>query len=193
MVRAVVGVVVVAALVGAAVSGAFAPDGPAVPSVVPRPADAQPMVVGEVLSGDTVVLVNPRPGSQVQGWGQVTARLLDIDAPDLGTSGPVRSSTADECFAGEARDRLRLLLPEGSIAWVATGRTPRDEDGSWFMRVWAADGVLVSYALAVDGFARALPTPPGATFSTAITRASDQAFLRGAGLWSACSAAAAAD
>ena len=42
----------------------------------PIPADAQPMIVREVLSGDTVVLSNPRPGPQVPDWGAVSVRLI---------------------------------------------------------------------------------------------------------------------
>ena len=188
VVRAVIGVVLAAAVLATAASLAVAPNRAGAPSVVPRPIDAQPMVVREVVSGDTLLLVNASPGAYVQGWGLVTARLLDIDAPDL-----ANTDVADECFAAEAQERLRVLLPEGSIAWVATGERPRDDVGRWSMRVWTPDGVLVSYALAIDGFARSLPTPPGATDSPAIARAVEEAFLRGAGLWTACSPSRAAN
>lgn len=178
VIRAVLGVMLGAAVLAVAVSGAWTPGPHTAPSVVPRPVDAQPMVVREVLSGDTVVLVNQRPGAYVQGWGLVTARLLDINAPNFGL--------INECFAIEAQGRLRQLLPEGSTAWVSTGGIPRDEGGRWFMNVWTSDGVLASYALAVDGFVRAQPTPPGATQFPAIAQATEQAFRLNAGLWGEC-------
>ena len=70
------------------------------------------MIVRTVLSGDTVVLTSARPGAQVQLWGDLTVRLIGLDAPDL--------APVVECFAAEAQGGLGAMLPEGSLAWVTT-------------------------------------------------------------------------
>ena len=102
------------------------------------------MVVEDILSGDTVLLVSARPGPQVPKSGKVTARLLDIDAPDFGLN--------DECYAQEAQAKLESLLPEGTVAWVATTRIVKDELGRYLMYVWSADDRFVNYELTLGGY-----------------------------------------
>ena len=142
------------------------------------PADAQPMVVSKVLSGDTVVLVTDRPGEQVQQWGPVTARLIGVDAPNFGIT--------PECYAVEADGRLRGLLPVGSIAWVTTDATPQDAGGRWLSYVWTEDGRLVNQLLAADGYVKVEESPGNDALWPVIQRAGAQAAARFGGLWGAC-------
>ncbi len=166
-VRPVLAGIVVAGLLGY-VGVSLWPVREAAASGVVRPAEAQPMVVVEVLSGDTVVLSSQLPGAQVRDHGRITAKLLSIDAPNFGLQ--------SECYAVEAEGRLVELLPEGSIAWVATDTVVKDDNGRWLMNVWAADGRYVNYLLAVDGFVRAKEMRAGAS-----------AAARFGGLWGVCS------
>ena len=178
IVRAVLGVVVGVGLLASAAVGTWPSNSPDTASLVPRPADAQPMVVREVLSGDTVVLVNERLGPQVPGSGLVTARLIGIDSPNFGLM--------NECFAIEAQGRLRDLLPKGSIAWVATDSLRRDANGRWLMYVWGADGRLANYLMAVDGYVRVESTPPNTRLDEVLTEAERKARAQFGGMWSMC-------
>jgi endonuclease YncB( thermonuclease family) len=143
-----------------------------------RPPDAQPMVVDDVLSGDTVILISTGSGPQVQANGQITARLLSINAPNFGIT--------DECYAQEAQAKLASLLPEGSLAWVATDEVAKDEGGRYLMYVWSADDRFVNYELALGGFARAVDMPPNDERWSAISGAQETATNRLRGLWVNC-------
>jgi endonuclease YncB( thermonuclease family) len=154
------------------------PRGTAAASWYSIPKDAQPLVVREVLSGDVVVLVSDRPGSQVPAWGAVSMRLLGVNAPNFGLT--------NECYAIEAEGRLNELLPEGSIAWVTVDETPKDELGRWLAYVWTEDGRLVNELLAVDGFVRAEEMPPNDRLWSVISRAGNEAASRFGGLWGEC-------
>jgi len=141
-------------------------------------ADAQPLVVTEVLSGDTVVLVSDRPGPQVAAWGTVTARLIGVDAPNFGI--------VSQCYAEEAQARLASLLPEGSIAWVSTDVTATDDGGRYLMYVWTEDGRLTNQLLAVDGYVKTQDPGDNDALWPQIQRAGSQAAARFAGLWADC-------
>jgi micrococcal nuclease len=175
VVRAVVGGVVGAAVIVAALSSAWPPTTSHASSGASRPANAQPMIVREVLSGDTVVLTSGRPGTQVQRWGDLTARLIGIDAPDLGV--------VAECFAAEAQSGLGALLPAGSLAWVTTSDHDR-ADGIWLMYIWNADGRFVNVTLAEQGLARASDFTETGPLYPLIAQATEEAYRRGQGLWS---------
>jgi micrococcal nuclease len=177
--RAVIGGtlgVVAALVVGLVVASAQST--PSAASVTPIPADAQPMIVREVLSGDTVVLSNPRPGPQVVDWGDVSVRLIGVYAPHFGL--------INECYAVESQGRLRQLLPKGSLAWVATDTTAKDDNGRWLMYVWTSTGEFVNLALADEGFVTAVSSYDNESHFSAIAQATEQAFRRHAGLWGAC-------
>jgi hypothetical protein len=147
-------------------------------SVTSKPADAQPMLVLEVLDGDTVMLSSELPGSQVRDRGTITAKLLSVNSPNYGI--------VPECYAVEAKGRLEELLPKGAIAWVATDATAQDEAGRWLLNVWAPDGRYVNYLLAIDGFVRAQEMPPNHSLWNAVSRAASSAAARFGGLWGEC-------
>lgn len=173
---------VIASLVVVGVLGYVAvalwPEREAAASVTAKPADAQPLLVLEVLSGDTVMLSSELPGSQVRDRGTITARLLNIDSPNYGI--------VPECYAVEAKGRLEELLPKGSLAWVATDETPHDDAGRWLLNVWASDGRYVNYLLAIDGFVRAEEMPPNDALWDPVVRAESSAAARFGGLWGEC-------
>ena len=175
-VRAVVAAIAVVGVVGYVGAALWPERRPA--SGFDRPAGAQPMIVLEVLSGDTVVLSSELPGAQVRSRGTITAKLLNVDAPNFGI--------ISECYAEEAQGRLVELLPEGSIAWVAVDTVPKDDNGRWLMNVWAADGRYVNRLLAVDGFVRAREMPPNEALWNPVERAAASAAARFGGLWGVC-------
>lgn len=142
------------------------------------PIDAQPLVVSKVLSGDTLLLVSDHPGPQIRAWGTVSARLIGLDAPNFGLT--------YECFAVEAQARLAELLPTGTIAWVTTDATKRDDNGRWLTYIWTADGRLVNQLLAVSGYARAIQSESSDPLRNLIEYAGGEAAARSGGLWGAC-------
>lgn len=142
------------------------------------PSNAQPMIVREVLSGDTVVLSVDRPGSQVQKIGLVTARLLGIDSPNFGIT--------HECYAVEAHARLSELLPDRTVAWVALDATAKDAEGRYLTYVWTGDGRFVNYELTVDGFVAAEEMPPNNRYWQTIAAGQASAVARLWGGWGEC-------
>ncbi len=145
----------------------------------PWPATAQPLVVQEVLSGESVIMTASRPGSQISDWGTITVRLLGIDAPNFGWS--------RECYANESEAALRDLLPEGSIAWVTTDEITQDEGGRWLGYVWTSDGFFVNEVLVSTGMVKAYLTEPNSEYWPVIAQGAEEAWRRSAGLWSDCS------
>ena len=179
IVRAAVVTLVVVGALAAGVIVLVPPEQEAAASGMAQPLDAQPMIVLEVLSGDTVMLSPELPGSQVaERGGMITARLLSIDSPNNGI--------VPECYSIEAEGRLTELLPKGSVAWVATDSVGKDEGGRWLMNVWASDGRFVNYLLAVDGFVRAEEMPPNDSLWEPVARAAASAAARFGGLWGEC-------
>ena len=121
-------------------------------------------------------------GCELIGFEQdddgVTARLIGVQAPDFGL--------INECYAVEAQGRLRQLLPEGSIAWLAQDATAKDDNGRWLMYVWTSDGEFVNLALASEGFVTAGVTYDNDEHFAALAQSTEQAFRRNAGLWGEC-------
>lgn len=171
-------------IVGAALSAvtllvalAWPPPGPPT-TWLSRPANAQPMVVIEVLNGDTVRLTSAHRGPQVHRTGDITARLLGIDAPNFGIR--------DECYAQEAQAKLASLLPVGTVAWVAIDEVAQDIGGRYLMYVWSSSGRFVNYELVLGGFARILPTDPPHERTSVLAGAQESATSRLRGVWGQC-------
>lgn len=168
-----------AALVFVAVSVVW-PQRSGVPETNPDlPADAQPMVVDEVLSGDILVLSALAPGPQVPRYGQITARLINIDAPNFGIP--------SECFAIEALAGLVRILPVGSIAWIATDVTPQDEGGRWLVNVWSSSGSFVNAGMVAAGLVKADEMSPNLSLFPPVRAAQNYASSGRIGLWGQCS------
>ena len=176
--RVIVSVVLAVGMIASAVAGSWALQPTHPNSLLPRPAEAQPLLVQQVLSGDTVLLTNPRWGPEVTALGTVTARLIGVRAPHFGIT--------SECYAVEAQGRLRQILPEGSLVWATTDATPRDENGRWLMYLWTPDGYSVNLGVATEGLVRAALTYNNNRHYSQIAQATEQAYNRNAGLWGAC-------
>ena len=180
--RRVVGGILAVALVAAVLTygaiAAFRPHPVAVTAVAPLPATAQPVTVLEVMSGDTVIVSVQHPTAQLPTQGQITARLIGVDSPNFGI--------IDDCFAQESQARLAELLPEGSTAWLLTDTQAQDLGGRWLTYLWAEDGRLVNYLLAVDGFVRAQASPPNSELFDVIAAGQASAASRFGGLWGEC-------
>lgn len=142
------------------------------------PATAQPLVVQEVLSGDSVVFTSTRTGPQVSDLGTITVRLIGIDAPNFPTS--------RECYAEESQAALSAMLPAGSIAWVVTDEVLQDEGGRWLGYVWSSEGDFVNDVLVANGIVRAYDMAPNEAFWPILAQSAEEAFRRSAGLWSDC-------
>lgn len=171
-------IVAVGAVLMSATVTAFQPRELPFPVVEPVPADALPVRVLQVLSGDTVVVEVERISPRLPALGMITVKLLGINSPNFGL--------IDECYAVEAEGRLTELLPEDTIAWIETDTVPTDANGRWLSYVWAGDGRFVNYLLTVDGFVRPEPMPPNVRRYAAIEEGALSAASRYGGLWSDC-------
>lgn len=178
-VRAVLGGALVVGVIAAGLVWLWPGPAPDATSAIGRPPNAQPMVVLDVLSGDTVIMEIDRPGPYVSGRGQITARLLGLDSPNFGITA--------ECYAVEAEARLTALLPKGSIAWVTTDIEPKDAAGRWLTYVWGNDGDFINVTLAASGLVRYQAMPPNSTRQAQIELAQTQAMSSLRGLWGECS------
>lgn len=183
---------VVAALVAAAAvaAGAFALVGQVVPrpgpstvappaaGVPPRPDAAFPMTVTYVFDGDTIEARMPEPNDIVTTANPIRIRLIGIDTPE-GTPTP-------ECWAEEARDQLRALLPEGATVWAAPDRDSWDDYRRRLFNLWTDDGRFVNHELVAAGSAEAIRVWPNVEFFDLLAAAQAGAEASGAGMWTAC-------
>lgn len=150
-----------------------APDPDELTSLRGVPPEAQQMAVEYVVDGDTVVLAGED--------GEVTVRLLEVDAPE---SKHPREPV--QCHAVAAARALRRLLPDGSTARVLADRDPTDRYGRSLLYVWNRDGVFVNERLVRRGFARAVLFEPNDLHIARMRRAEERARGSGEGLWGAC-------
>jgi micrococcal nuclease len=147
-------------------------------SVPPRPGDAFALTVDHVFDGDTIEARIATPNDVVPSTDSVRVRLIGVDAPE-GTPSP-------ECWADEARDRLRMLLPEGSVVWAAPDIQWRDRYDRVLLYVWTEDGRFVNHELALAGDAVALLVEPNRAHFTLLSEAEGSARAAGAGQWGGC-------
>lgn len=168
-----------AALVPALVLIAGAPLVACTPPAGAPPGEAGLATVVEVVDGDTVEV-------EVAGATE-TVRLLGIDTPET-----VHPDKPVECWGPEASARTEALLPTGSSVRLERDEEARDRFGRLLAYVRRADdGTFVNERLVAEGFARTLLIEPNHAYATALLDAQDTARETGAGLWSACPAAAA--
>ncbi len=148
---------------------------PAPASGVARPADATPSHVAYVHDGDTLYL---RPDGAASRADEVTVRLLGIDTPEL--------RPEVECYAIEARDRLRAMLPQGVAVWIAEDEGPLDQYGRSLLYLWTEDGAFVNLALVEEGYASAVNIAPNDRYWPELLAAERAARDARTGLWGAC-------
>ena len=105
-------------------------------------------------------------------------RLIGIDTPEL------RPSV--ECYALEARDRLRELLPQGAAVWVAQDQGALDQYGRSLLYLWTERGDFVNLQLVAEGYASAVDIAPNDAYWPELLDAERAARDAGLGLWGHC-------
>jgi micrococcal nuclease len=158
-------------------SGTFTVDG-AEPHDLPP--DAEEMIVHKVVDGDTLQLTYPD-----SDWYYVT-RIVGINAPES-----VKPNSPVECYGPEASDRLKELLPAGSIVYVTIDETDEDQYGRRLRHVWIRDAdtdeaFLVSEIMVRGGYVDARTYRPDVEFDDELMDAERDAQRSDAGLWGAC-------
>jgi endonuclease YncB( thermonuclease family) len=154
-------------------------DGPApASSVPPRPSNAFELTVEYVFDGDTIEARMSDANDVAGDADPVRVRLIGIDTPE-GTPSP-------ECWADEARDHLRDLLPEGATVWAASDIEARDRFGRLLLYLWTDDGRFVNRELVAAGDAEALLVEPNSTHFALLSAAEASARSAGIGRWGAC-------
>jgi endonuclease YncB( thermonuclease family) len=168
---------VVANLPGAlgGTDGADDGGGPATTSEIGRPADATLSHVAYVHDGDTLYL---QPDGTTSRADEITVRLIGIDTPEL--------RPEVECYAIEARDRLRELLPQGTEVWIKADREKLDQYGRSLLYLWTTDGTSVNLDLVREGYATALNIAPSNTYWRQFDAAETEAMKARRGLWGSC-------
>lgn len=140
-----------------------------------RPADSIRSQVAYVHDGDTLFL---QPEGTTSRDDQVKVRIIGVDTPELGTN--------VECFAIEARDYLRMLLPVGTEVWISQGQEPLDHYGRSLYYLWTDSGDFVNLDLVENGYATALRVKPNEAYWPELRDAEAVARAGGLGLWGSC-------
>jgi micrococcal nuclease len=161
--RSILGLVVVAFLIGVAVgrSGSGSSDN--------APGPNGTATVTKVTDGDTVWL---------SGVGKV--RLIGIDTPEV--YGQV------QCFGHEASEFADRLLHVGTRVRYRVGRESHDRYGRTLAYVWLPDGRMYNELALEDGYARTLTIAPNDDFAKRFAAAARHARDTRRGLWAACPA-----
>jgi micrococcal nuclease len=133
-----------------------------------------------IVDGDTIDVV-------VDGE-QERVRLIGIDTPETAHAASGDRPAQDaECFGGEAQRFTTQLIPVGTPVRLERDVVARDDFGRLLAYVYrAADGILVNYELARQGYAQPLTIPPNVAFRDQIVEAARRAEADQAGLWAAC-------
>ena len=140
-----------------------------------RPANATLSHVAYVHDGDTLYL---QPDGTTSRADEITVRLLGIDTPEL------RPSV--ECFAVEARDHLRALLPQGAEVWILPDKGSLDKYGRSLLYLWTKSGHFVNLDLVANGYATALRIKPNEAYWPELRDAETAARAEHLGQWGHC-------
>ncbi len=135
------------------------------------PAEAQQLTVRYVHDGDTL-FVNDGAGMERK------VRLIGVDTPEL--------LPEPECFADNATNRLRELLPEGSTVWAASDVEPFDRYGRALLYMWTREGVFVNLTLVSEGYAEAIRVGENDAWWPELRAAEAAAQNASEGRWGAC-------
>lgn len=149
--------------------------------IPPRPADAFPLTVSSVWDGDTIRATAQTTNAPVPSTEEIRIRLIGVDTSEL--------SPDPQCWAVEARDELRALLPQGSTVWATPDADPLDRYDRWLFYLWTDDGRFVNYELVASGAAEAVLFEPNGAHFALLEDAEEWAYTWGAGRWGACGVA----
>ena len=130
--------------------------------------------VERVVDGDTLVV-------HVSGRRE-RVRLIGMDTPES-----VKPNTPVQCFAVEASNHTKALLPAGTPIRLVGDVEQRDRYKRLLAYVYRArDNLFVNLALVRDGYAVPYTFPPNVAHTAEFVAASAEARNAGRGLWSAC-------
>jgi micrococcal nuclease len=130
--------------------------------------------VVRVVDGDTIVV---RLAS-----GEEKVRLIGVDTPE-----ETKPDTPVECYAVEAAERTKQLLPPGTLVRLERDKEARDRYGRLLAYVTrAGDGLSIEVTLLQEGFAATLAIKPNTTHEAEYARLAAEAQRTGTGLWAAC-------
>jgi len=133
--------------------------------------------VERVVDGDTIIV---RVGGQ-----RDRVRLIGIDTPES-----VKPGTPVQCFAHEASEHTKSLLPPSSAVRLVRDVEARDRYGRLLAYVYREpDGLFVNLALARDGYATTLTYPPNVAHTDEFVKAVAAARQANRGLWAHCDSA----
>jgi micrococcal nuclease len=158
---------VVAVLVVAALSEQDGADAPSAPEGAGGSPDDRVVLMGDIGDGDSFRLED---GERV--------RMIGIDTPEIDEG---------ECFAIEARDALRELLPRGTAIRLRFDDERTDRFGRTLAYVHRdADDLFVNVELVRLGYAEPLVVPPNVAHAEEIAASSGEALADRVGRWGAC-------
>ena len=128
--------------------------------------------------GDDKTVKDALDGDSLETTDGTKIRLIGIDSPDVETKG---------CFSGEATTHLRELVAPESTVRVVYDADRTDRLGRTLAYVYRpADGLFVNVAMARDGFARQLTSPPNTAHAEEIKTAVSEAVAERRGMWQTC-------
>jgi len=138
------------------------------------PATPGAATVERVVDGDTIVV-------HVSGRRE-RVRLVGIDTPES-----VKPNTPVQCFAVQASNRTKALLPPGTGVRLVRDVEERDRYRRLLAYVYRIrDGLFVNLALVREGYASPYTFPPNVAHTDEFVSAAAEARAGGRGLWSAC-------
>jgi len=130
--------------------------------------------VERVVDGDTIIVRASGRRERV--------RLIGIDTPES-----VKPNTPVQCFAVEASNRTKVLLPAGTPVRLVGDVEARDRYKRLLPYVYRArDDLFVNLALAREGYAVPYTFPPNVAHTSEFVAAAAEAREAHRGLWSAC-------
>jgi micrococcal nuclease len=130
--------------------------------------------VERVVDGDTLVV-------RVSGRRD-RVRLIGMDTPES-----VKPNTPVQCFAIEASNRTKALLPARTPIRLVGDVEQRDRYKRLLAYVYrASDNLFVNLALVREGYAVPYTFPPNVAHTSEFVAAADDAREAHRGLWSTC-------
>jgi micrococcal nuclease len=130
--------------------------------------------VERVVDGDTIIVRASGRRERV--------RFIGMDTPES-----VKPNTPVQCFAIEASNRTKALLPPGTPVRLVGDVEARDRYKRLLAYVYRSrDNLFVNLALTRDGYAVPYTFPPNVAHTAEFVAAAAEAREAGRGLWSAC-------
>src|SRR5207253_8608436 len=176
--RPLVALALAVTLAGCGNSAGSARRAPVAPSRPGSTVPGAPATVDRVVDGDTIIVRASGRRERV--------RLIGMDTPES-----VKPNTPVQCFAVEASNRTKALLPKDTPVRLVGDMEARDRYKRLLAYVYRArDNLFVNLALVRDGYAVPYTFPPNVAHTSEIVAAAADARQAGRGLWSACPVAA---